>query len=97
VLTVESGLRGRRGVANGGGSGGRGLGVVHLDVLRHRGVADEVAGVDTGCRWGVAEQTLKPCGFILFFIFAFFIYGSDFHYFHRPKICNYKIHTDQLI
>jgi len=66
VLTVESGLRGRRGVANGWGGSGRGLGVVHLDVLRHRGVAGEVAGGDTGCRWGVAEQTLKPCGFILF-------------------------------
>ena len=40
---MESGLRGRRGVANGGG--GRGLGVIHLshlDVLRHRGVGDEV-------------------------------------------------------
>lgn len=58
MLTLESGLRGRRGVANGGG---RGLGVVHLDVLRHRGVGDEVeegALGDTGCPVGVLRNKL---------------------------------------
>lgn len=51
MLTLESRLRGRRSVDGGLSGGGRGLGILHLDVFRHRGVGDEVEE----CVWvGVA-------------------------------------------